>query len=215
MAEQTSSLKGRQMLAEALKRSQAAELATTTEEVAAAPSLLIDAAVQCSRCFDFVFVGWEAENSTSRALAEAAIFGSGRPTILMPELYDIRKSRHVAIAWDGSRSAARAAGDAHPFLAQAEFVSILVASDEKPIPDETGPQRLANELLKVNVPVEVVNIKTEDCPVGVTLQERALEVGATLMVMGGYGHSRLRELVLGGATRGVLSDLRLPILLSH
>jgi nucleotide-binding universal stress UspA family protein len=65
------------------------------------------------------------------------------------------------------------------------------------------------------LPATAVEIRAEDCPISATLQQRAIELGATLLVMGGYGHSRVRDFVLGGATEGVLGNLEMPVVLSH
>ena len=74
---------------------------------------------------------------------------------------------------------------------------------------------LGEKFTKARASAEALAIRAEDCEISTTLQEHALELGAALLVMGGYGHSRVRDFVLGGATEGVLSDLRLPVLLSH
>ena len=76
-------------------------------------------------------------------------------------------------------------------------------------------ERLATSLRKHGLSAEALAIRAEDCEISATLQEHAIELGAALLVMGGYGHSRVRDFVLGGATEGVLSDLRLPVLFSH
>jgi nucleotide-binding universal stress UspA family protein len=147
--------------------------------------------------------------------AEAVVFGSGRPTILVPELAQPRPFDHVAIAWDGSRVAARAVADAAPLLQRATKISVLTVVGEKPLPEKDPGARLAGSLQKRGLSAEAVEIGAEDCPISTTLQQRAIELGAALLVMGGYGHSRVRDFVLGGATEGVLSDLEIPVLLSH
>lgn len=86
---------------------------------------------------------------------------------------------------------------------------------EKPLPEERPGERLVTSLGKAGLPSTALEIAAEDCPISVTLQHRSIEVGATMLVMGGYGHSRVRDFVLGGATQGVLSDLTMPVLISH
>ena len=105
--------------------------------------------------------------------------------------------------------------DATPFLERASKISVLTVVDEKPLKEAHGAERLAAGLKKRGLVAEGISIRAEDCPIGVSLQEHAIERGAKLLVMGGYGHSRVREFVLGGATEDVLDDLRLPILISH
>jgi nucleotide-binding universal stress UspA family protein len=143
------------------------------------------------------------------------VFGAGRPAILLPELTSVGAIDHVAIAWDGSRVAARAIADAAALLERATKVSVFTAVDEKPLEHEDMAERLASGLRRKDIPAEAFAIRCEDCPIGVTLQENAIERGAKMLVMGGHGHSRVRDFVLGGATEDVLDDLRLPVLLSH
>jgi nucleotide-binding universal stress UspA family protein len=187
----------------------------TTGAMSAALALFGYAAAAEARYFDIALLGWEAGNPTSRASSEAIIFGAGRPAVLLPELFAIGSIGHIAIAWDGSRVAARAMADATPFLERASKISVLTVVDEKPLKEGAGGERLAIGLKKRGLSAEWISIRAEDCPIGVSLQEHAIEQGAKLLVMGGYGHSRVRDFVLGGATQGVLEDLRLPVLFSH
>jgi nucleotide-binding universal stress UspA family protein len=214
-AEAMSRERGKEMLAAVIKQAGQIGAETTTNTLAAAPALLGDAVATQARYFDFALVGWAANNQTSRRTAEAVIFGSGRPTILIPERSEPHAINHVAIAWDGSRVAARAVADAGPLLQRAARISVLTVVDEKPLNDKDAGERLAGSLRKRGLLAEAVAIRAEDCPISVTLQEHAIRSGATLLVMGGYGHSRVRDFVLGGATEGILDDLRLPAMLSH
>ncbi len=214
-AEIKSGKRGMEMLSAVAKRAKQFDMDVTTKTLVAAPALLGDVAARQARYFDFVLVGWEANNPTSQMTAEAVIFGSGRPTILLPELSTIGALDHIAIAWDGSRVAARAVADSRLLLERATRISVLTVVDEKPLDEGEMGERLAEGLRKRGLQSEAVAIRTEDCPIGVTLQDKAIESGAALLVMGGYGHSRIRDFVLGGATEGILNDLRLPVLLSH
>jgi nucleotide-binding universal stress UspA family protein len=214
-AEAMSRKRGKEMLVAVGEQARRDSVEVTTNTLAAAPAFLGDVAATQSRYFDFALVGWEANNQTSRTTAEAVIFGSGRPTILVPELSKSDAIDHVAIAWDGSRVAARAVADAEPLLQKATRISVFTVVDEKPLHEMDAGERLAGSLRERGLPAEVADIQAEDSPIGITLQEHAIERGATLLVMGGYGHSRVRDFVLGGATEGILNDLRLPVLLSH
>ena len=115
---------------------------------------------------------------------------------------------HVVIAWDGSRAAARAVADARPFLERASLVSVVTVTDEKQIAEQDGGETLARGLRERGLAVDACPVEAEDRPIAVTLQDHVLRTGADLLVMGGYGHSRIRDFVLGGATRGILDDLR-------
>ena len=213
-AESGSSERGEHLLATLREEAQKRNVTATTKSVSAAFALLGDLAGEHARYFDISLVGWEAGNATARMTAESVIFGSGRPAVLLPELWDDFSSSDVAIAWDGSRVAARAAGDALRFFDRAEMIHVLTVVGEKPLEEECG-ERFVAGLRKRGLVANLHSIKAEDCEIAFTLQEHAIEAGASLLVMGGYGHSRIRDLVLGGATEGVLNDLRLPILLSH
>jgi nucleotide-binding universal stress UspA family protein len=187
----------------------------TCEEISAAPALMGEVAAENARYYDISLVGVQKDNPTSRLAAEAIIFGSGRPVLLLPEPAALGTISHIVIAWDGSRSAARAVADAKPFLDRAALITVVTITDEKVIREHDAAERLAAGLRQRGFYANAASILTEDCPIAQTLQDHALELDGNLLIMGGYGHSRIRDFVLGGATEGVLQDLRLPILLSH
>lgn len=176
-AEASSRKRGEELLAAVVKQASSMGVRVTTDSASAALALLGEAAAKRARYFDIVLVGWEAENTTSRAMAEAVIFGSGRPTILLPELSTVTSIDHVAVAWDGSGVAARALADARPFVEQASRLSVLTVLDEKSLQEKDAGERLADALRKRGVAAEAVPINAEDCPIAVTLQERAIELG--------------------------------------
>lgn len=178
------------------------------------PHLGEEAAVHARYC-DLALVGWRADASTSRMLIEALVFGSGKPTILLPEDGEDEAFDHIAIGWDGSRVAARAVSDAQALLSRARRVSVVSVTGEKVFEAVHPCERLAEHLKTKGLNAEAISAPLDGRAIGVALQETANAAGAGLLVMGGYGHSRLRDFVLGGATQGVLDDLRLPVLLSH
>lgn len=214
-AETASRRRGDQLIA-VLKEKAAAAGVDFTEEALSAPlPAMTDVAADHARYYDLSLVGWEAGNSTAQATAEAVVFGSGRPTILLPESAEVSSFDHIAIAWDGSRVAARAVADAQAFLKRAGRVSVLTVVDEKPLKQKAAEERLASALRQRGVNAQAAAIKGQGRPIAETLQQTAIERDCQLLVMGGYGHSRLRDFVLGGATQGVLFNLLLPVLLSH
>ena len=214
-AEDTSRERGEHLLAAVKAKASAAGVSAAASHIAARLTLLGDTAAVHARYFDLSLLGWEAGNTTSRMTAEAVVFGSGRPAILLPEQPTVETINHIAIAWDGSRVAARAVADARFLLERAERVSILTVLDEKPLQDQEAGDRLVEALRRHGLKAEAARVKAEDCPIAETLQRSAIDRGCKLLVMGGYGHSRVRDFVLGGATEGVLNDLLLPVLLSH
>mgnify|MGYP000844547876 CR=1 FL=1 len=214
-AEQASRVRGEALLQKVTEEAGKAGVAIHRETVQSNAILLPETAAARARYYDYALCGWEAANPTAKAVAEAVIFGSGRPTILLPELSPVGSLHHVAVAWDGSRVAARAAGDAAYLLRRAEIISVLTVQDEKPLHDPRAGERFAEVLTARGLPATAISIAGQRGPIAATLQQRALELRAEILVMGAFGHSRVRDFVLGGATRGVLDDLLLPVLLSH
>ena len=119
------------------------------------------------------------------------------------------------VCWDASRNAARAVADAIPFLERAKAVEIVIVAGERPKSDEIPGADIGQHLARHGLKVEVKRIVAGDTDVASTLLSHAADSSADFLVMGGYGHSRLREYILGGATRGILSAMTLPTLMSH
>jgi nucleotide-binding universal stress UspA family protein len=122
---------------------------------------------------------------------------------------------HVMLCWDGSRSAARAAGDAMPFIRRSNLVQIVVVGSEVAKSDEIRGADIASHLARHGAKVELNRINTTETDVAGIILSQAADESADLLVMGGYGHSRVREFILGGVTRGILSSMTLPTLMSH
>lgn len=175
----------------------------------------LDAAAAEARYFDLAVLPWSSGSVAAQDMAQAIVFGSGRPTILVPPSAHPATLDHIAIAWDASRVAARALGDALPLLAEDGRVSVLTVLDEKPLGQSDLAGALAASLQKRGFSAAPLEVALGDRSLAEALQDTALSEGVQLLAMGGFGHSRLRDFVLGGATRGVLAQLRLPILLSH
>lgn len=179
------------------------------------PAEFGDVIARQARYHDIVLFGMGRRDGLPRMTAEAVIFGSGRPTLLVPETTPTASPDHVAIAWDGGSAAARAVSDAHPFLRRAGTVSIVTVAGEKPLTDDHAGERLAEYLADHDIEAQPSRLQGDGRPIADILQAHVRDVGAGLLVMGGFGHSRMRDFVLGGATRGILDDLRVPVLVSH
>lgn len=175
----------------------------------------LDTAAGEARYFDVAILPWSGETVLAKDLPEAVVFGSGRPTILVPPAMPPASLDHIAIAWDASRFAARALNDALPLLAEGGRVSVLTVKDEKPLSKPGISGSLASWLEMRGYDARPLEISLGERNIAAALQDAALSEGAKLMAMGGFGHSRLRDFVLGGATKSILADLRLPTLLSH
>lgn len=213
-AEASSRRRGQELLALVKERAGQAGVVASVAEIAAPLAAIGDAACRHARYYDLALLGLEPGNTTARMVAEAVVFGAGRPALMLPGVLP-EPTGHVAVAWDGSRVAARAVADACPFLEKASRISVVTVIDEKKLHDADAAERLAANLRHAGLAAEAVPVRIGDTAIGAGLQEKAIALGADLLVMGGYGHSRIRDFVLGGATEGVLADLRLPVLLSH
>jgi len=173
------------------------------------------AATTEARYFDLALLAWDAEAMSAQDMAQSLVFGAGVPVILVPPSTKGGSVDHIAIAWDGSRVAARALHDALPLLSAGGRVSVVTVEDEKSLSGFGIARTLADSLQRRGYPAEAVNITLDGKTIATALQDAALSGGAQLLAMGGFGHSRLRDFILGGATKGVFSDLRLAVLLSH
>ena len=173
------------------------------------------AAETYARYHDLIVAGIGINDVSMEATAETVIFASGRPTLLVPQDLPPSRYQHVMIAWDGSRVATRAVADARDFLRLAKTVTIAVVTDEKALPEANPALKLVDYLGLHNINAAVVLVQAKRRPIARALQDQALEIGADMMVMGAFGHSRMRDFVMGGATAGILRDLELPVLLSH
>jgi nucleotide-binding universal stress UspA family protein len=155
--------------------------------------------------------------SNDRWYAEAVIFGSGKPTLILPQSPRSRpfKLGTVAVAWDFSRAAARAVSDALPLLEKAKQVRVVTVLNEKLLDTKHSAEELSKNLSRHGIDVVLDRVDAKGRPIGKVLEAYVASHAADLLVMGAYGHSRLRELVLGGATKSLLSKPPLPILYSH
>src|SRR5262245_3110919 len=147
---------------------------------------------------------------------EAALFQSGRPVVVVPYIQKAPLTLdRVLVGWDGSRTAARAIGDAMPLLDRAKAVEIVIVATERAHADEITGTAIARHLARHGLSVDVRRIPAGDTDVANTILSYAADCSADFLVMGAYGHSRLREWVLGGATRGILQSMTVPVLMSH
>ena len=119
------------------------------------------------------------------------------------------------VCWDGSRPAARAIGDAMPLLAKAGKVEIVSIADDPGKEDKIEGVDMSQHLARHGLKVEVERIPRGDVDVADALLSHAADSGADIMVMGGYGHSRLRQFLLGGVTRSTLRSMTVPVLMAH
>ena len=146
---------------------------------------------------------------------DALLIHSGRPTLLVPYT-QVAPPRfaHATVAWDGSSTAARALADAIPLLRRAghvEVVSVVRVGDEE---DESFAPKLVRHLARHGIEASFRRLTTT-IPIAETLLSRVADSNSDLLVLGAYGHSRVREALLGGTSRTILQAMTLPVLMSH
>lgn len=149
--------------------------------------------------------------------AEQLIFGSGRPTLVLPEGPRPRPFElgTVAVAWDFSRAAARAVSDALPLLEKAKKVRIVTVTNEKELDNKHSAEELAKNLARHGIDVVLDKVDAAGRRIGEALEAYTVSQKIDVLAMGAFGSSRWREFILGGATKSLLSKPPLPILFSH
>lgn len=182
----------------------------------------VDVAAVQARYADLVILGQldpeDPQGPVNNPRPENIVLSAGRPILVVPYVgsYDAI-GQCVLVAWDGSREATRAVNDAISLLAAASAVTVLTvepAIDRAAHGDIPGAD-IVLHLARHGVTARVEKMVSGGIGIGDLLLSRASDLGADLLVMGAYGHSRVRELVLGGATRTVLGSMTLPVFMSH
>jgi nucleotide-binding universal stress UspA family protein len=211
--------------AEDMFRSAAAGLRNTAWEVEDADGLVEVATRICrrARCVDLIIVGQAAADepveSAPAYLTERLVMEAGRPVLIVPCSGQFpRVGKRVLVAWNQSREAARAVSDAMPILRCAEQVWMLTIDETGGWTTDMGDQRAQNgvaHLAEHSVAARPLRDVTGDVKAGDIILSRVSDHSADLVVLGAYGHSRMRELVLGGVTRDLLQHMTVPVLMSH
>jgi nucleotide-binding universal stress UspA family protein len=185
--------------------------AESTESVTAAAAL-----------FDLVVIGQpnpDAEQGGSFGLRpEEVVLGGGRPVLIVPYAGSFAEiGRRVIIGWSRRREAVRAMHDAMPLLERAEAVTVIEVDPPAPVPGESAvlAENIAEGLVRRGIAATAESEASGGLAVDDVLLSRAADLGADLLVMGAYGHSRLREYVLGGVSRGIFRQMTVPVLMAH
>lgn len=168
------------------------------------------------RTSDLCVLGLARDNAEHRLNIEEWLFGVGRPCVFYPNDAQSDFSLDcVVVSWDFSKSAARAVGDALPLLRRASQVRIATVRGEKDIPVEDVKTPLINFLATHGVTSVGDDVELTGQTIGQAILAHANTVSANLVVMGAFGHSRMKEFLLGGATKEVLDSSTLPLFMSH
>ena len=172
-----------------------------------------------ARYADLIVLGQpEAESQAmyGSETTENVIMGAGRPALVVPYVGAGKTlGQRVMVAWDGGREAARAVNDALPILEAADRVSIIAVNPKKGRHGQEPGADIALHLARHGIKVEAQHLDTSDISVADAILSRAADQDIDLLVMGAYGHSRVREWVLGGTTRQIFAEMTVPVLMSH
>jgi nucleotide-binding universal stress UspA family protein len=176
-----------------------------------------------ARHADMVVVGQPNDprrhDNHGRMIVETVLMTSGRPVLVVPFAGDFKVlANHVLVAWSGSREATRAVHDALPLLQEARHVTVLAinpAAAANPKSSDEPRGDIATHLARHGVRVEMVRTTAHDISEGDALLSYAADISANMIVAGGYGHSRAREMIFGGVTRTLLTEMTVPVFFSH
>jgi nucleotide-binding universal stress UspA family protein len=201
------------------ERLQKAGIKASIETYLVAPGAEVSSVALRARHADVSIVARpeKEKSSAAHAVLEAALFDSGRPVIVVPPAWKQGPiGKHVLLAWKPTREAARAAGDAQDLMTRADTVSIVTidASTSRQYGEQPGAD-ISAHIAYAGCKTALYNLDSAGRPEGDVIIDQATVLGADLIVMGGYGRSRLREIVFGGVTRKVLVEASLPVLMSH
>jgi nucleotide-binding universal stress UspA family protein len=155
------------------------------------------------------------QDTSDNTIPQEILFQSGGPVLLIPYTHKGPfEPKHIGIAWDGSRLAARALRDAAPFLARARAITIITVNAAG-IPAEISAATLVPHLARRGLAARIVSMSADHADIQPTILSVAADTDIDLIVMGGYGHMRLQERILGGVTRGMFQSMTVPTLMSH
>lgn len=192
-----------------------AKIAYGVRSFAAIPAEAGETIGGLSRLYDMTIVLQPEASSASydNHIPQQILFNSGGPMLMVPYIHKgPLDAHHVGIAWDGSRLAARAVRDAMSFLIGAKAVTVIAVNEEA---SEASSDQLVGHLARRGIPARVQRLSAERANVQSAILSIAAESNMGLLVMGGYGHSRLQERILGGVTRGMFDSMTVPALMSH
>ncbi|MDT8443699.1 MAG: universal stress protein [Desulfuromonadales bacterium] len=205
--------------AEAAFSKQSSDAGLTDFEWRSALNDPVDAMSMHARYADLVVIGQSDpsdDSGTALDFPERLVLSAGRPVLILPNIGSFPTiGKRILIAWNASHEATRAVTDAIPLLRLADNVNVMAINPEHGVHGSMPGTEIALYLARHGVPVEVKADYGTEIEVGNEILSRATDFGADLIVMGGYGHSRLKEWVLGGATRTILESMTVPVLMSH
>lgn len=170
-----------------------------------------------ARLYDLTVVsqGEPDRDTFDNQLPQQLLLQTGGPLLMFP--YTFRgpfKAARIGICWDGSRLAARALRDAMPLLSKADTLTAITLNASE-VPAEASPEQLAKHMARNGLPVRTISLEADRGEVQSSILSVAADESLDLLVMGGYGHSRMQETIFGGVTREMLRSMTIPVLMSH
>ena len=189
-----------------------------TRTIAAIPAEAEQTVGALARLYDLTVV-LQPDPSFSgydNTIPQTVLFNSGGPMLMVPYIHKgPLDARHVGVAWDGSRLAARAVRDALPFLTEAQAVTVIAVNEDRGDMGEASSGQLVSHLARRGIRARLQRLAADRGNVHGTILSIAADSNIGLLAMGGFGHSRLKERILGGVTRGIFDSMTVPVLMSH
>lgn len=184
----------------------------------------IEAAILAhGRLSDLIVISYPGADDVTAAIFDSAVFDTGRPVLLVPKNVPDDLLRHVMIAWNGSLEATRAVAGALPLLHEADRVSVFTSRSHTDSAPEDAPATaeqalltgLPDYLIWHGIRASALHPLADETPIGAALLQAASDQEATLVVMGGYTRTRVRQFLLGGVTRHLLQNPAIPVIMAH
>ena len=200
------------------KLAKLANIAYGTRTVVAIAAEAEETIGELARLYDLTVVlqPETSHSSHDNFIPQAVLFNSGRPMLMVPYTHKgPLDTRHVGIAWDGSRLAARALRDARPFMTSVEAVTVITVNEDRQDASEASSDQVVSHLARRGIKARIERLTADRDNIQGTLLSIAADTNIGLLAMGGYGHSRLKERILGGVTRGMFDSMTVPVLMSH
>ena len=195
-----------------------AGISYTSKPIGAIPADAASSVGAMARLYDLSIVLQPESGQTSfdNDMPREILFQSGGPVLFVPHIFrGAFKADRIGICWDGSRTSARALRDATSFLKRAESVVIIAVNEADAVPGEASVDNLVKHLARLGVSTRTISLSAGRSEIQPTILSLAADENLDLLVMGGYGHSRLQESFLGGVTRAMLEAMTVPTLMSH
>ena len=195
-----------------------ANISYATRAVSAIPADATATIGASARLHDLTIVTQPQPDNDSydNSIPQDVLFQAGGPVLFTPfTFHGAFSAKRIGICWDGSRLAARALRDAMPLLRQADALTVIALTGSDPPPADCGTESLVRHLARSGLPARIASFPSARSEIHPAILSVAADESLDLLVMGGFGHSRLQETLLGGVTRQMMRSMTVPVLMSH